>query len=97
MQPDACRRQPVLSLGRHDAVNLALDDSRSFQLAQNLYEHFLRDIGDLMLHFIEAANTAGKAKEDDWSPFVADEFKDAPSWITLVENNGWRGGAHLVT
>src|SRR5438874_2741734 len=78
----------VFRFWRHHGVDLAVNETRGFQLPEHLNQHLLGNIGDMVLKFIEAPHSTREAVKNDGRPFVADQLQDATRWIARIKDVG---------
>src|SRR5438045_5059966 len=71
-------RKRIFYFRRHNRMHYALHQTVALEAAQGLGEHFLRNPADLTLKRGVTHSTAGKALDDERSPFVSDAVEHEP-------------------
>ena len=72
MEFHASRRQAIFRLWRHDGIDFPLEEAICLQSPKDLDQHFLGNVGDVMLQLVEPANSAGEAERDHRRSLIAD-------------------------
>lgn len=68
-------RERVFHLGRHDRIDLAVDDAVVFQLAKLLGQHAFTDVRNFAPQFPEAAGAIPQPEQNEDLPFAPDHFQ----------------------
>lgn len=74
-QRQAVRRECVLDAGRHFGVDFSRHETRFFQLAELLGEHFLSYARDCPLQLAEAAGALHELAQDKDLPLAAEHIE----------------------
>ena len=65
-------RERIFHLGRHDRIDLAVDDAVVFQLAKLLGQHAFTDVGNLAPQVPEAVDLIPQPEQNEGLPFAPD-------------------------
>src|SRR5207302_3393563 len=87
-QSSAESRKRIFNSWRHNRINFALHQAVSFQTAQRLSQHLLRDAADLAVQLGVTHRFFREQLDYNRSPFVCDAIEDEAGRTLRVEDGG---------